>query len=120
MSSRQAHLIDFEWAKKGDKLHDVSRFINSVTRERSDVDPAGYANELKEKYLDSFNSLAPEYQMAQLEDSRTVEASLYHSLINDELYKIGEHIAFAKLHPAVQEQKQEEAVQPLQLKSQMQ
>ncbi|MCB9359042.1 aminoglycoside phosphotransferase family protein [Candidatus Woesearchaeota archaeon] len=101
MSANEAFVIDYEWAKIGLVFDDVSRFVNSVTRERPDMDSRDFVDHVVNGYLARHNDIARK----PIVNDDAMATSLQYAMINDELYKVGEYIAFAQAHPKVAEEK---------------
>jgi tRNA A-37 threonylcarbamoyl transferase component Bud32 len=105
MDKDEVFVIDYEWAKVGMNLDDVSRFVNSVLRDRQDFDPHEFTRETFNRYMQLRNQHA-EAQGAPIIMSNAYMASLMdYAMINDELYKAGEYVTFAEKHPTVGEEK---------------
>lgn len=101
MTADECFVLDYEWAKIGRKFDDVSRFTNAVLRDRPDFNEDEFAREMLTKYVNSHN----EYSQKELMINNRIMSAMKYSLINDELYKVGEYITFAEQHPRVAEEK---------------
>jgi len=105
ISPEECFVIDYEWAKIGRKLDDISRFVNSVVRYRPGIDAQDFTQEALKQYVEFHNGHSAEHNAPLMLPNERLKTALEYSLINDELYKVGEYILFAQAHPAVQEDK---------------
>jgi len=105
VAEEECFVVDYEWAKIGIKFDDLSRFTNSVIRDRPDIDVSDFTREQLTTYIEMHNEHAAENQSPLLMQNERLAASLRYSLINDEIYKVGEYITFGAKHPKVKEEK---------------
>lgn len=102
--------IDTEWARIGTWMDDTSRLINGVIAEKQGIVAAEFIGESMHVYIVGHNEEALEIGMPLINYGSRTDAKARYSIVNDIMYKVGEHLAFAELHPAVREAKIQEGV----------
>ncbi|MFT4303559.1 MAG: phosphotransferase [Candidatus Woesearchaeota archaeon] len=101
VGKQECYVIDYEWAKIGLVFDDLSRFVNTVARDRPDFDTKDFVEHVVRQYTAAHNEIARK----PIPNDQAVATSFQYAMINDELYKVGEYIAFAEAHPKVAEEK---------------
>ncbi len=101
--------IDWETAAIGKEFDDVSRLANSIMRDRPDMDAADFTREVLIEYVEKHNESAGQEKMPLMLANEKLAAGFRYSMINDEIYKIGEYVSFGKLRPAVKEEKMQKS-----------
>ena len=105
----EAHPIDWETAALGKEFDDVSRHVNAVSRDRPDMDAADFSREMLMQYVEKHNEHAEQEKTPLMLHNERLASVFRNSLINDEIYKIGEYIAFGALHPDTKEEKMQKS-----------
>jgi aminoglycoside phosphotransferase (APT) family kinase protein len=101
--------IDWEWAAIGREFDDVSRLVNSVARDRPDMDAADYSREMLKGYIEKHNEHAEQEKSPLMLANKRLAAAFRNALINDELYKAGEYVLFGETHPDVKQEKMQKS-----------
>jgi thiamine kinase-like enzyme len=110
LSEDECFIFDYEWAKIGMKFDDLSRFANSVMRDRPDFDSADFSRDMLRQYVEKHNQHSEQQHSPLMLPNQFAANALRYALINDEMYKIGEYILFAQTHASVAEEKMEKSV----------
>ena len=111
MTDEECFVIDYEAARIGMKFDDLSRFVNSVLRDRPDIDAAEFSREMLGIYVDNHNQYSEEHKAPLMLNNERLTDALRYSLINEQIIKVGEKVAFAESHPKVAEKKLEESAE---------
>jgi len=111
MTDEECFVIDYEAARIGMKFDDLSRFVNSVLRDRPDIDAAEFSREMLGIYVDSHNQHSEENRTPLMLNNERLANALRYSLIDEQIVKIGEKVAFAEAHPKAAEKKLEESAE---------
>ncbi|MBW2965467.1 hypothetical protein KY342_00015 [Candidatus Woesearchaeota archaeon] len=109
LAKEECFVVDYEWAKIGMKFDDLSRFTNSVLRDRPDLDVADFTREQLRTYVERHNEHASEHRSPLLMRNERLANVLRYTLVNDQIIKVGEKVAFANDHPKVASRKLEES-----------
>jgi tRNA A-37 threonylcarbamoyl transferase component Bud32 len=113
ISDKDCYIIDWEWAKVGRKFDDIARFVNGVTRERQDADVFDFRNDMYNAFINAHNEHSGQHKHPLMLPTAQLKKAYAYSLINDELYKVGEYILFGNSHPNVKEEKLEKSARCL-------
>jgi len=105
ISPDECFVIDYEMASVGEQLEDVSRFIRSILVDKPTIDPNDFTQSMATFYIKRHNEYAREFNPQLALSPQRMNSLLQYSLINDELYKIGDYIRYAKTHPGTEDEK---------------
>lgn len=94
ISPNECFIVDYEWAKVGQDVDDLARFINSIHRDKPTMDYDGLVGDVLDIYVSSING-----------NKDDINKRLNYALINDEIMKTGEYVEFAQKHPKVAKEK---------------
>ncbi|PLW79293.1 hypothetical protein C0585_08440 [Candidatus Woesearchaeota archaeon] len=86
-------IIDYEWAKKASPLDDISRFTNSVLRERPDIDSRDFSRFAYHRFQ------GQKVEVGAAQGITESYATFVDARINDNISKVGEAITYSEKHP---------------------
>jgi tRNA A-37 threonylcarbamoyl transferase component Bud32 len=105
VTSDECFVYDFELATDhGEKFRDLSRFTNSITRDRPDLDAADLTREMLAMYVDKHNTHSEREGAAFMRYNPQLATALRCGLIEDYIDKTGGAIIFAAEHPRVKDE----------------
>jgi hypothetical protein len=105
VTSDNCFVYDFEWTTdQGEKFRDLSRFVNSVLRDRPDLEPADFTREMLARYVERHNAYSEREKTAFMRHDAHLSAALRCALIDDQIDKTGGAVLFAQSHPKVKEE----------------
>lgn len=98
--------LDFEWSAHGIGLEDLSRFTNSITKDRPDIDQSEFTLQMYQQFVGTFNELANETNTKRLTYNPN---DLNTTHVQEQLDKSGGAIVFLSNHPDLKKEHEEKA-----------